>query len=595
MRVQLAQQAKEILGQSDLVIITERVDDVALLIGQMVKMGLPEVLDRHIPRHWTQRGLSWGWTAVIWLAYIVTEGDHRKVSMETYLKGMHHTLSRLTAQVVDPLDFSDDRLSHLLQHLSKPAYWHKIERDLNERSIEIYDLSQDMIRCDATTVSGGHEVTEEGLVQFGHSKDDPTRPQIKVMMGALDPLGMPLATDVLSGERADDGLYLPIMERIRTGLQTPGLLFVGDCKMSALDTRAYLARHQDLYLSPLPLTGATAEAMDAWITEGVRQGERGTLARIMRTNDRGHTVLAAEGYELERTCEAPDEAGDVAAWPERVLVVRSPMHADQQAAGLEKRLSHAETKLAALTPPRGRGKRQITDEATLVAAIARVLTEHRVDGLLSVTWEKQVEQTTQYVGRGRGSVHREKRVIQKTRYHITHIARQADTIAALRQRLGWKAFVTNAASQRLSLQEAVLCYRHEYRVERIFNRLKSRVHIAPLFVKLNDQIEGLTYLLTLGVRVLTVLEFVLRRSLQTDQTTLPGLHPENKTRVTDKPTAERILKAFADVSLTIIKNAAGEEILRRLTSLSGLQKDILQRLGLGASLYGQLEIQEMGN
>ena len=65
MRVQLAQQAQEILGQSDLVMITERVDDVALLIGQMVKMGLPEVLDRPIPRHGTQRGLSWGWTAVI--------------------------------------------------------------------------------------------------------------------------------------------------------------------------------------------------------------------------------------------------------------------------------------------------------------------------------------------------------------------------------------------------------------------------------------------------------------------------------------------------------------------------------------------------
>ena len=49
MRVQLAQQARELLGQSDLVIITERVDDVALLIGQMITMGLPEVLDRHIP------------------------------------------------------------------------------------------------------------------------------------------------------------------------------------------------------------------------------------------------------------------------------------------------------------------------------------------------------------------------------------------------------------------------------------------------------------------------------------------------------------------------------------------------------------------
>src|SRR5262245_54347586 len=591
MRVQLAQQAQEILGQSDLVIITERVDDVALLIGQMVKMGLPEVLDCHIPRHWTQRGLSWGWTAVIWLAYIVTEGDHRKVSVETYLKGLHHTLSRLTGQVIEALDFSDDRLSHLLKHLSKPAYWHAIERDLNARSIEMYDLSQDVIRCDATTVSGDHEVTEGGLLQFGHSKDDPTRPQIKVMLGSLDPVGMPLATEVLSGERADDGLYLPIIERIRTGLQTTGLLWVGDCKMSALDTRAYLARHHDGYLSPLPWTGATAMAMDAWITTGVRKGETGALEQIWCTNDRGHAVLAAEGYEFERTGCVPDS--DV-AWRERVLVVRSPVHANHQAAGLEKRLRHAETQLTALTPPRGRGKRQITDEAPLLEAIDRVLKDQRVEGLLTVTWEKQVEQKTQYVGRGRGSKSREKRVIQKTRYHITHIARQEDPIADLRHRFGWKAFVTNAGPKRLSLQDVVLCYRHAYRVERIFHRLKSRVHIAPLFVKLNEQIEGLTYLLTLGVRVLTVTEFVLRRSLEKDQASLPGLHPENKQKRTDKPTAERILKAFSDISLTIIKTAAGEDILRRLTPLSGLQEDILQRLGLGAALYGQLEIQGIG-
>jgi len=33
---------------------------------------------------------------MIWLASILTEGDHRKVSVETSLKGVHHTLSRLT-------------------------------------------------------------------------------------------------------------------------------------------------------------------------------------------------------------------------------------------------------------------------------------------------------------------------------------------------------------------------------------------------------------------------------------------------------------------------------------------------------------------
>jgi len=332
--------------------------------------------------------------------------------------------------------------------------------------------------------------------------------------------------------------------------------------------------------------------MEAWISEGGARGETSELVRVLRTNDRGHEVLTAEGYECERTCGAQ---GRHEGWTERVMVVRAPWQAHPQAAGLDKRLRHAETALAALTPPRGRGKRQSTEEATLVEAIDLVRKAHRVEGLLSVVWEKQVEPHTQYLGRGRGSASRPKRVIEPTRSHITRMARQANNIAGLRQRCGWKAFVTNARPTRLSWEDAVLGYRNEYRVERVFNRLKRRRHIAPLFVKLNDQIEGLTYLLTLGVRVLTVTECVLRRSLEQEQATRPGLHLENKRKMTGTPTAERLLQAFAGVSLTIIQSPAGADILRRITPLSGGQEAILHRLGLGTPLYRQLEIQNMGS
>src|SRR5436190_24135824 len=98
MRVQLAQQVQELVGTSELVIITDRVDDVALLIGPMVKMGFVEVLDRHIPRHWQQRERSWGWTAVIWLASILTEGDHRKVSVEAALHQKAYFSSEIGAR-----------------------------------------------------------------------------------------------------------------------------------------------------------------------------------------------------------------------------------------------------------------------------------------------------------------------------------------------------------------------------------------------------------------------------------------------------------------------------------------------------------------
>ena len=78
-----------------------------------------------------------------------------------------------------------------------------------------------------------------------------------------------------------------------------------------------------------------------------------------------------------------------------------------------------------------------------------------------------------------------------------------------------------------------------------------------------------------------MLEFVLRRSLANEQAKLPGLHPEHRTKMTDTPTAERLLTAFSKVSLTIIKTAAGE--------------DILQRLGLDPFLCQQLEMHDTGN
>jgi transposase len=597
MIINLSEQAQQRIGKNELVVITERVDDVALLLAQMMKMGLPQILDRHLPKlptPWQQEGLSWGWTAVIWLAYILSEGDHRKVAMETYVGGMMQTLSQITGQSIRVLDFSDDRLSHLLRHLSKTRYWQAIEDDLSEHSISVYGLPSDVVRLDATTVSAYHQVEEGGLVQFGHSKDDPSRPQIKLMMASLDPMGMPLASQVVSGERADDGLYLPIIERLEKRLSQPGLLYVGDCKMSAFDIRAYISGKKNLYLCPLPLTGNTANQMPHWICTGIAKAKSDELESIIKINEKDEATQVAQGYEFDRLCGVKEATGLRRWWHERVLVIHSPTHAQQQVKGLEKRLSHAESTLYALTPDRGRGKRQLTTESDLLEAIGNVLKTHRIEGLLRVEYVRQTECQTKYVGRGRGSDKRDQQVVEKVRYQITEVRRDDEQIADVKASLGWKAFVTNATAKRLPLADAVLGYRHEYRIERIFSRLKSRLQIAPMYVKREDQIEGLTYLLTLGVRVLSVMEFALRRSLAQDQTALPGLHAENRLKWTTKPTAERVLKAFSRVTLTILQDTLGKEIGRWLTPLSSIQQEIMQRLGLDASVYTQLEIHNTG-
>ena len=475
----------------------------------------------------------------------------------------------------------------MLKYLSQASTWAAIEQELSERSIEVYDLPIELARCDATTVSGYHEGGEESLFQFGHSKDDPKLRQIKLMVGSLDPLGMPLVSEVVSGECADDGLYVPVIDRMHQILKKSGVLFCGDCKMSAWAIRLHLKGIENHYLSPLPRTGKTAAEMDAWIEEGLAQEKRGELQEVYRKNEKQEEILMARGYEFEREQSGLEEEQEM-EWTERVLIIQSPTHAEQQKKGLDQRVENARQKIGALTPPRGRGQRQIAEEEVLKKKIDQMLKAHHVEGLLEVKYEEEVEKHVQYIGRGRGAKHRSKRVIQKIRYQITQVTPQEEKIEARKSRFGWKAYVTDVSKAQLPLKEAVLCYRKEYRVERLFNRLKSQLNIAPFFVKREDQVAGLTHLLTLGIRVLTLMEFVVRRSLQQEQVSLAGLHPENPKKTTDAPTAERILKAFSNVNLTLIHS--GISLLRHLTPRSKLQKQILKRRGLDGGLYQNLEI-----
>jgi len=266
--------------ENELNIRTERIDDFVLLLEMMKQMDLPTILDRHIPRHHLQQGLSWGWVATIWLAHIVSQGDHRKETVRDWARQAHHTLERVTGFSIRDTDFTDDRLGIVLRYLGQPAIWWAIEQDLGRHLIHVYALEAKTVRVDASTVSGFHAVSDAGLMQFGYSKDDPTRPQHKIMMGTLDPLGLPLASDIVSGEKADDPLYIPVMQRMVDTLQRTGLLFVGDSKMSALGTRAYLQSKEQFYLSPLPLTGETAQQLPEWI------GQCGAVSRAGNSRQR---------------------------------------------------------------------------------------------------------------------------------------------------------------------------------------------------------------------------------------------------------------------------------------------------------------------
>jgi transposase len=221
---------------TELTITTERIDDFPLLLAVMQRLGLPEILDRHLKLHGLHEGLSWGWIGVIWLAHILSQGDHRKLPVQAWVRQAQATIVRITGlSGLTELDFTDDRLTKLLMRLSRPVLWQAIEQELGANLIRVYELPTQRVRLDATTVSGYHADPASGLFQFGHSKDDPTLRQVKVMVAALDPLGLPLVTEVVAGNEADDPLYVPAIARVLAIVKVAGLLFVGDCKIGTMD------------------------------------------------------------------------------------------------------------------------------------------------------------------------------------------------------------------------------------------------------------------------------------------------------------------------------------------------------------------------
>jgi transposase len=568
----------------------ERVDDVPLLLGFLIKLKLPEILDRHYPAHPLHQGLSNGWLTTVWIAYILSHADHRKSPVQAWAQGLHHTLETTIGQAIRPVEFSDDRLTLLLKRLGVPADWESLEADLWRTHCDVYALPVERVRLDATTSCGYHAVTDDGLMQLGHSKDHrPDLAQFKLMAAVAEPTGLFLAGDVHPGNAADDPLYLPLYRRVRTILGRTGLLYAGDCKMAALETRAEIAANGDFYLTRLPLTGTVPAQFAEWVEAAVDGDQAAKLIDVHRGEGQERESLG-RGYEFGRPQSAV-VGGAEHTWTERVQVFRSEQTAANQAAALDRRLKQTEAAVRHLTPPVGPGRTQFTSGWELDLAVEALLAEQGATGLLTVTWERQETVREHYVGPGRGGPNRRKATERAVRYQIAAVTRDDAAIERLVARMGWQAQVTNAAAERLTLGDCVLGYRAGTCVERAFHQLKDRpLGIRPLFVHRDDQVRGLTHLLTLALRVLTLFEVLVRRGQDQDSEDLAGLYPGQAKRTTDRPTAQRVLEAIARSGVTLIQEVSTEGCRWHLTALPVLVERVLGYLGLSEELYTRLVI-----
>jgi transposase len=542
------------------------------------------LLDKHFAPHGNWRGLTPGELSVLWLTYILSEGDHRLNQVEPWLQAHRLTVRSCLSSQTRGLDASDDHLAHLLDLLSDDAQWASFEQDCTQVLLRTYALVPRFHRADSTSASGYGQVTSDGLFQFGHSKDHrPDLPQVKIKLTTLDPLGLPIVTQVVPGHSSDDPLYVPAIRQAQACLNARGLTHIGDSKMGALDTRAYIEHSGDHYLMPLALVQVSAATIDARLAPVWRGRQR--LTPIYSPRDTaGKREKLALGFEWREKLSATVADAQM-VWSERRFLVQSLSHAAAQEKALRARLAQAQQALLALNR-RGRGLRSYPDLAPLQEAAEAIIQQRDVAGLLQLSYQAH---STQRAVRAYGT--RPAHTAETTDYQV-QVKVRAKPLAHAIRRLGWRVYATNHTARDLSLSQSVLAYRQQYLEERGFSRLKGRaLALAPMYLSTDQRVTGLIRLLSLGLRVLTLVEFEVRRSLQTAQAQLTGLYASQPTRATACPTTEQILRAFKGITLTVWQTRTAQE--SHLTSLTPVQKRILKLLKFPATLYSRLARQSL--
>jgi len=254
-------------------------------------------------------------------------------------------------------------------------------------------------------------------------------------------------------------------------------------------------------------------------------------------------------------------------WKERYLVARSKDYTEQEIRIFESKLDKAQKQVKALNPEKASKRKRYFELKELEEKAQSILKRFGFEAFFQLQYESLPEKP-------------EKLVVK--------ITRESYQIRQHKKTLGWKLYGTNAPKESLSAPKAILCYRQEYRIERNFNRFKGYLEIHPLYLSIEDHIIGLVRLLTLALRVMTLIEFRLRARLQQQNRALEGLYDGNPSRKTTTPTTEKILTAFSRIYLTIITLTNGQQI-RHLTPLNSTQEQILKLLALDENIYTHLQ------
>jgi transposase len=560
----------------------ERVDEIPLILHWLKVMRVAEIIDSVWESHGNWQGLSYGQLAVLYITYIINSLSHKLSGMEEWVKEHQTVLSRITGWEIVEKDATDDRLGIMMSDFGETTTQIlDFQRETGQHLIQAFELPTEIVRYDTTSVNVHHspEEKQKGLLNFGHSKDNhPDLLQFKQGLGVLDPAGIPIFSETIAGNNADDPLYVPAWREMAKTIGKTHFLLVSDCKGSALETRSQIAQEKGFYLFPLAKTGKVPEELETLVKTLPRTPKEIILPEV--TDKQGNPIVIGKGFMVEKEMKCGTHI-----WTERWFVVRSDSHAQRQNKARYERLKKAKIALNRLAPKPEEELSHFSERAL------KVLKKYSLSHVIDIQVKEIVNQQKHYLKRGRPTPDTPYEMIETRQLKLSFSINQ-ERIKNEDFLAGWRIYVTNVPADRMTLEQSVQYYRGEWLVEHSFHRFKrGKLPILPLFLRLDERIKGLMILLSIALQVLTLVEFVVQRELAAHSETVSGLVPGNPKMTTARPTTERIIKKFQLLHLVITSTSKHLKVFL-VETLTPLQQRLLKLMKVPIEIYESLSFRQ---
>ena len=555
------------------VLRSERLGPLPLINHFIERMGLAELLERHVPSD-ARCSIPHGQALGVLLRSLIVQREPIYRQHET-VDGFAGSMFGITAQDMDHL--SDDRLGRALDHLfdaDRAALLTEVTLAVGERFgvkfDEFHNDSTSVSFCGRYSAASGRAIRGRRAlaISFGHSKDH--RPDLKQLLFILTMSAdgnVPVAFRCTDGNASDSRTHIETWNTLRAVAGRSDFLYCADSKLCSLENMDHIDRAGGRFVTVMP----RSRREDAQFREWIQTHTPDWTPVWDRPNPR-YSDGPRDCWYVHRAPLPSMEAWSI-VWVWSTLLtlrqharrLRNIAAAVEEFQQLRQRLASAKTRL--------RGAPEIDLQIKLI------LDKHHVGRYLEVRRVVREEHVFKQARRGRPGPDTAYRKITKRRFDVQWNTDE-DAIAYDRRSDGMYPLMTN--DRKLTAAQVLQAHKGQPMIEKRFEQIKTVHEIAPVFLKDEGRIEALFTLYAIALLVQALIERELRQAMARQGIDELPIYPEQ--RQCAHPTTEQVLRLFSLAQRHhLLQHGRTVQVFE--LKLTELQRQVLALLGVPDNVF----------